>query len=185
MDDSRELGLAPSPDPTPAVLYANHILVDLITRKTKSITLVESQGLPSIPTTDDGDCSEPADFTHVVNRLKIMVELDPVSYKEPVHGLMAILKDDMEYIIRMDFDDRPPDSSCVITLSAEDKADYTSEELDQLQSARGLLQAPKSAVYRCARTIGRKVFSFPCLYIIILAILWVFLILKNGFPGIG
>jgi hypothetical protein len=91
---------------TPLVRYVNCILIDMHQRGMSSRELRQSEPLPSLDTLR---CSTPTDFSHVLNRLKVMSDLNPVTYPEPVDGRFKVQMLGKRFKVEARFDDNPED----------------------------------------------------------------------------
>lgn len=87
----------------PAVCYTDLLFLDLAKDLGREWLLRRSQPLP-VPTTG-GLPGDPPDFAHVVNRLKILCGLDPVSYPRPIEGTIELVVGGIHVVVRACFDD--------------------------------------------------------------------------------
>jgi len=56
------------------------------------------------------------DFDRIINRLKVLSGLDPVTFKKPRHGKIALLVQGTPYDVSTTFVDSAADSQCTITM---------------------------------------------------------------------
>ena len=75
--------------PSPARSYVNEMLMALINRGRLAIVIREGEALPPVKTIDAGKMPS---FRQVFNRLKVMTNLNPVFYGDPVKGSFGLTK---------------------------------------------------------------------------------------------
>ena len=82
--------------------------------KQGELTLRSCEELPSLPGWKE-DHGTPR-LQNVVNRLKVMVELDPVRYPQPVESKLKLILMGRAYDVHLRFDDSEDDPSLTIRL---------------------------------------------------------------------
>jgi hypothetical protein len=110
LDDLKELS-----ERSPAKYWVNLLLMHMCRDSVSSFTLQKSKGIPPIP----GEEHMPPggfDFDKIINRLKVMSDLDPVTFKEPRHGKIALLVHGTSYNVSTTFVDSVADSQCTIMV---------------------------------------------------------------------
>jgi len=101
---------------TPAKKWVNLFLQHMFESHLVSFTLKKSEGIPSIPLEDKLPEGE-LDFIKIINRLKVMSGLDPVTFKKPHEGNIPIGIHGIWYTAKTAFIDSEDDSKCEITIS--------------------------------------------------------------------
>lgn len=113
--------------PSKAESWVNLLLLHMYKDSIKTYILDNSQGIPPIPHDEELPDGE-LNFESIINRLKVMVGLDPVKYKTPKKGSVSLGLGGIWYTANMIFDDSNDKPSCSITLTTEGKH-MTSGEL--------------------------------------------------------
>lgn len=116
---------------SPLIRWIDRLLYGMAQRSTGPVRILRSQPLPHWPEHDlwpsgieDLTDAVPVDFDHIANRLKVLSQLNPGPYKQPVNGKMniAIQLNDGElhgYCCYMEFDDTAADPYFVLTMVEE------------------------------------------------------------------
>jgi hypothetical protein len=106
--------------PSTAASWVNLLLLHMYKDSIKTYILDHSQGIPPVPHDEELPDGE-LNFESIINRLKVMVSLDPVKYKAPKKGSVSLFLGGIWYTADMIFDDSNDKSSCSITLTTEGK----------------------------------------------------------------
>jgi hypothetical protein len=122
---------------SPSARYAHLLLLDMCEAGTPSVTLQASEGLPPLQRWSH-EYGEPR-FHRVVDRLKIMSELDPVTCARPTEASFGLAIGDewpheKAYMVHARFDDGA-DDPCVTIRVEEDTAYDPEEELKKALDA--------------------------------------------------
>ena len=96
---------------SPAVRYVNALLADLAEKQTEA-TLCESENLPAVR----GNVGDPPPFNQVVNRLKFLSGLDPITYSRPVSGSFRHAVRSRAWQVVTSFEDRGNSPSCRVAV---------------------------------------------------------------------
>ena len=102
---------------SPAKHWVNLLLVHMY-HSVDHLTLRRSQGIPSLPLDDDLPLAE-LDFDKIINRLKVLSGLDPVTFREPRRGKVRLSIHSVWYRVDTVFTDTAADSQCEITMQRE------------------------------------------------------------------
>lgn len=105
-------GVIVTPVVEPVIRYLNVFLADLVA-KTAEITVCASQNFPPLP----GYRDEVPLFTQVTNRLKVLSNLDPLTYKKIVNGSFEHKVRDRCYCIVATFSDCEGDPWCRLAVA--------------------------------------------------------------------
>ena len=108
-----DLALGVAAPATPVIRYVNLLLLTMHKENSLTRELHASTGLP--PLEIDGERLAPGQFDKVINRLKILCRLDPVTYPAPTEGTTSIGIYGRDYALVCLFDDQS-DRRCVIHL---------------------------------------------------------------------
>jgi len=123
-EHERELErLRASATPSPVICHINCILVDMCRTNTHTRTFKQSEPLPELPPWPDGDPIGGADFTHAVNRLKIMSGLNPVTYQDAVDGKFSLKALGKDWQAQTHFEDTADDPWFSLAIEEEKKED--------------------------------------------------------------
>ena len=109
LNELKELSAA-----SPAKVWVNLLLLHICKDSGSSLTLQKSKGIPSIPLEEEVPPGE-LDFDRIINRLKVMAGLDPVTYREPRKGRISLTIGGTWYHGNATFVDSVADSQCEIT----------------------------------------------------------------------
>ncbi|MCU0917278.1 MAG: hypothetical protein MUC88_22345, partial [Planctomycetes bacterium] len=101
----------------PAKHWVNLLLLHMY-HSVDHLTLRRSQGIPSLPLDDDLPLAE-LDFDKIINRLKVLSGLDPVTFREPRRGKVRLCISGTWYRVDTVFTDTAADSQCEITMQRE------------------------------------------------------------------
>lgn len=113
----------------PVIRYVNCLLIDMIKKTEPVLDLRRSMPLPT-PDTDGSQV--PDSFSLVENRLKVMCDLDPVTYQKPVDGRFRIKAIGRTFMVRLHFDDQADDPGVRLTadeVQLQNKRSKPPEEL--------------------------------------------------------
>ena len=96
------------------------LLYQMLKSGTATQTLTPETPFPSEapPNVRGQECSHapPIDFPHVVNRLKVLANLWPVRYAQPVEGVIEIRIAGEGYVAGVRFDDMDDPPSCTLSI---------------------------------------------------------------------
>ena len=120
-DDLKHENVREMRDWPPTVRYANMMLLLMAKRGVFPAKLRLSGALPPFSECPgiDYDAEEFAsvDYPHVINRLKVMCQLNAVSYKEPVEGKFELVIGNVgTFQVHCSFDDRCSPPSCELLM---------------------------------------------------------------------
>lgn len=102
----------------PVKTWINLLLLYMYKDSIDVYKLDQSKGIPPIPHEEelpDGELS----FEGIINRLKIMSDLDPVKCKKPKESSFPLILSGNEYLVKVLFDDNNDKSTCIITFTYE------------------------------------------------------------------
>jgi hypothetical protein len=85
------------------IQYVNAILEMMLRTNMESLTITEREGLPRPEI--DGKQVESPHFTRVFNRLRVLSDINPWPYPEPVRGHFGIRMDETKWRVKTYFDD--------------------------------------------------------------------------------
>jgi len=100
----------------PTKIYLNSLILNMFRAGTVSCMLIESEPMPQIPDYD----KEMPTFEHLMNRLKVLCQLDPVRYPLPKQGKVELMLSNHIYFLHASFDDCAADRSVEIRLEKAD-----------------------------------------------------------------
>lgn len=104
---------------TPAVSWVNSLLMYLYKNSVSDFTLKKSEGIPPVPLEDDELPKGEITYDQIINRLKILSGLDPISYAEVKKGYHKLLIHGKSYTANMIFDDSEDGPACQISMSID------------------------------------------------------------------
>jgi hypothetical protein len=96
------------------VEYVNALLVQMYSSGAPSIELRRSEPIAVLP-----GLGYAPDFSSVSNRLKIMCNLNPICYQQPVEGKVRLQFPDAFCVLRCRFEDVSADPFCELFLERE------------------------------------------------------------------
>ncbi|MHC4502641.1 MAG: hypothetical protein ACYTFI_04990 [Planctomycetota bacterium] len=96
--------------------YTNILLLKMYRQSITSFVLRESEPLPVITIEGEPEPLRAIDLAHVLNRLKVMADIDPVRHKQPVDGRFMLDIRGVPVDVYVHFDDRCADPCCEITM---------------------------------------------------------------------
>ena len=119
MDNIREINTF-----SPVVRYVNCMLLDMAAKDRFPQTLTISGVLPKLSTKAGqwltAEDLNAVDLPHAINRLKVMCQLDPIQYKEPITGQFLLRIAKRDFVVYVCFNDRSSPPSCQITIEPDD-----------------------------------------------------------------
>lgn len=112
----------------PLIRWVDLLLYGMVKRCGEPVRVVRSQPLPLWPEHEQyaNDLQSradgvPVDFDHVANRLKVLSQLNPGSYTQPVKGKIELRVRGRPYWCHIEFDDTAADPYFVLTMVEGDK----------------------------------------------------------------
>jgi hypothetical protein len=100
----------------PGKEWISLFLLYMFNESMSSFTLQKSSGIPPIPLEDEISEGE-LSFDKIINRLKVMCELDPVAYKKTHEGSFPVTVHGKNYTIKVTFFDTAADPSYKIQIT--------------------------------------------------------------------
>ena len=102
----------------PAKVWVNHLLLHMWRNSISSFTLQRSKGIPAMAW--EGHLPPGGfDFDKIINRLKVLSGLDPVTFKQPRDGKTTLLINGTPCSVSATFVDSDADSLCTINMHPE------------------------------------------------------------------
>jgi len=99
--------LPPLPENQNTRRYLSLLLMQCIKRRQFDVSLSSEMDLPDIEFIDGFQCDPKPSISRVFNRLKVMMQLDPVRYSEPREGDVKITVDGKPCTVHGVFEDLP------------------------------------------------------------------------------
>ena len=108
-------------DPSSALEYVDWLLTHMFSRNLLRLVISPSVPLPAAPALLIA-CPRPPDHQTVINRLKIMVGLNPFPCRQPQGGRIERPRGDVVVIFDVHFDDTVQPPQCIIHLRVRRRA---------------------------------------------------------------
>lgn len=105
----------------PVICYVNCLLVGMCrtTDRSRTIRIRQSEPMPPQTPLHFTEPIETSDYSKVINRLKIMSDLNPITYQEPMEGRFSLTALGKEWQARVHFEDTADDPWFSLTLEEE------------------------------------------------------------------
>lgn len=100
---------------SPVKTWVNLLLLHISRESVNSFTLNRSNGIPPIPF-DEEVPPGGFDFDKIINRLKVMSNLDPVHFKTPRKGAIHLTIHGIQCKVDLTFFDSQANSRCEMTM---------------------------------------------------------------------
>jgi hypothetical protein len=110
-----------TPDSPPAIRYVNLLLYHMVKNDTDTQILREAESLPSLA--GELGAVSPPPLDRLLNRLKVLSGLNPVTYPAPVEGSIPLCIGGEMFRAKTFFDDASNDR-CRISMTKEPNAQH-------------------------------------------------------------
>lgn len=109
-------------DPPPVVRYVDVMLYNMTKRGPRTLTLRSSQPLPGMEERE-ARADPPFGFVNVLNRLKVIANLTPQRYSEPVAGTIDMRISGKPWSFDVAFDETQDDATCTVVVCEASEPD--------------------------------------------------------------
>jgi hypothetical protein len=100
---------------SPVKVWVNLLLLHMYKDSVSSLVLQKSKGIPPIPLEEEVPPGG-FDFDKIINRLKVMSNLDPIACPKPCQGEFPLMIQGVPYTVSTTFVDTGADPRCEITM---------------------------------------------------------------------